>query len=111
MTFTEFMDNILTESNLGIEFAAYRYINPPSTYMTYRKYENTPTDSADDKVTARKYYVQIDIFSTEPCEYLADKLIDFLETKDFISRSSFSDFEEDTGLFREGMRFEYTQPK
>jgi hypothetical protein len=108
-TFYDFMDALLEP--LNIPYAAFRYINPPKTYMTYRKYENTPDKAADDKVIERTYYVQVDIWSKTLPAAQEKQVREYLESYGFLSRSSFSDYEDDTGLYREGMRFEYTTNK
>jgi hypothetical protein len=105
MSIYTFLDTIFEE--FGEPYAAVRYIDPPLTYITYKKYDERPIDSADDKVTARQYFIQVDVWSNKAPFNLAQRLRDFLEDKGFISGAAASFYEEDTQIFHEGMRFSY----
>jgi len=86
-----------------------RVIDPPDTYITYFQYDEGATRFINDEESITTHYIQVDVFSKIDAFSLGKEVQKKLTKNGFIRRSVFHDYEEDTELFRHGMRFSYTQ--
>ncbi|WP_228307285.1 hypothetical protein [Priestia sp. J2] len=86
-----------------------RVIDPPDTYITYFQYDESATQFINDEESRTTYYIQVDVWSKIDAFSLGKEVQKKLTKNGFIRRSVFHDYEEDTELFRHGMRFYYTQ--
>ncbi|MED3972251.1 hypothetical protein COM86_12715 [Priestia megaterium] len=94
---------------LEVTTGVIKVIDPPETYITYFQYDEGSAGFVDDKEARTIYFIQVDVWSKIDTFSLGKQVQNILTENGFIRRSVFHDYEEDTELFRQGMRFYYTQ--